>query len=471
MSNDRKKEGELLREKLMYKPKNGYVRLNGEDKLRIHEYCEGYKDFVNTGKTERACVKLAVDAARKRGFVEFKRGMKLKAGDRIYQVNRGKSAVFAVIGSARLDDGINIAAAHIDAPHIDIKQNPMYEENGQCLLKTHYYGGIKKYQWPAIPLALHGVVATKNGKTIELSIGEGPNDPVFTITDLLPHLGKEQMAKSLADSFPGESLNVLVGSEPYIEEKLGKDNVKLNILKLLNDRYGMTEEDFLSAELSIVPTFPARDVGLDKSLIGAFGHDDRVCAYPALTALFDCVNPEVTAVCALADKEEIGSEGVSGMKSKYFDTFVEDMCESLGTTLRECYEKSCCLSADVLAGMDPNFPDVLDKRNAAYINCGMSLCKYTGARGKSGASDAAAELVARMRRIFDESGVIWQMGALGKVDQGGGGTVAMFMAQRNIDTIDAGVPVLSMHSPFEVVSKLDVYMTYKAIYAFYNEKK
>lgn len=466
---EKKSATDLLREQLTYQKKNGYTKLNAEDKKRVFDFCEGYKDFLTRGKTERACVKIVIEAAEKQGFQEYRRGMEIKSGDRLYANNRGKGIVFAVIGTESLENGANISAAHIDAPCIHLKQNPLYEENELCMFKTHYYGGIKKYQWPAIPLELHGVIALKDGNTIEVNIGADSRDPLFTITDLLPHLGKDQMQKTMLEGVPGESLNVLIGSEPMEGEKEG-DLVKLNILRILNERYGMHESDFLSAELAVVPAFNARDIGFDRSLIGSYGQDDRVCAYPAVQALFDIVNPKHTAVCILADKEEIGSEGVSGMKSRHFDTFMEDLCEVSGARLRACYENSCCLSADVLAGYDPNFPDVLDKRNAALINHGVALCKYTGSRGKSGASDAAAEVVARMRRIFDESGVVWQMGNLGKVDQGGGGTVAMYMAERNIDTIDAGVPVLSMHAPFEVVSKLDVYMTYKAIYAFYNEK-
>ena len=365
-----------------------------------------------------------------------------------------------------MEEGARIAAAHIDAPCIHLKQNPMYEDSGLCLFKTHYYGGIKKYQWPSIPLELRGVVALKNGKTVRISIGNNPDDPIFTITDLLPHLGKDQMQKTMLEGVPGESLNILIGSKPVEGE--GEDLVKLNILSILNTQYGIVEEDFLSAELMAVPAFNARDLGFDRSLIGSYGHDDRVCAYPALRAILDNRTPEYTSVCILADKEEIGSEGVSGMKSAYFDTFMEDLCEAQGGRVRVCYENSICLSADVTVAFDPNFPEVLDKRNGALINSGITLCKYTGSRGKSGASDASAELVAHMRKIFDGADVLWQMGALGKVDQGGGGTVAMYMAERNISTIDAGVPVLSMHSPFEVVSKLDVYMAYKGTMAFFN---
>ncbi|MBR5478878.1 MAG: aminopeptidase [Clostridia bacterium] len=457
-------KNEELKEKLCYKRESGYKKQ--VDLKEINDFCESYKKFLNIAKTERDAVEFAIAYAEGRGFKEFKRGMTLKTGDKVYANNRNKAVIFAVIGNKGMEDGARIAAAHIDAPCIHLKQNPVYEDSGLCLFKTHYYGGIKKYQWPTIPLELRGVVALKNGKTVKISVGSNPDDPIFTITDLLPHLGKDQMQKSLSEGVPGESLNVLIGSRPLEGE--GDELVKLNILNILNEQYGIVEEDFLSAELMVVPAFDARDVGFDRSLIGAYGHDDRVCAYPALRAIAEGDTPEYTSICILADKEEIGSEGVSGMKSAHFDTFMEDLCEMQNARVRVCYENSTCMSADVAVGFDPNFPEVLDKRNGALINSGITLCKYTGSRGKSGASDAAAELVAHMRNVFDADGVIWQMGALGKVDQGGGGTVAMYMAERNISTIDAGVPVLSMHAPFEVVSKLDVYMAYKATKAFFK---
>ena len=336
-------------------------------------------------------------------------------------------------------------------------------------MKTHYYGGLRKYQWVTIPLELHGVVALKNGQVVRVSIGNGEGDPLFTIDDLLPHLGVEQSRKPLGEAIPAESLNILVGSRPLLDDE-GKDRVKLSVLELLNRKYGIVEEDFISAELSAVPAFNASDIGFDRSLIGAYGHDDRVCAYACFAALLQLGTPERTAVCMLADKEEIGSEGVTGMKSAAFDTFMEDLCESRNVPLRVCYERSFCLSADVTAAYDPNFADVYEKRNSALVNGGVGLCKYTGSRGKSGASDASAELVAYVRNVLDENGVIWQMAELGKVDAGGGGTVAMFMAERNIDTLDAGVPVLSMHSPFETVGKLDCYMTFKGMKAIYEAR-
>ncbi len=469
MSN-KKNELDILRERLCRKAKNGYSVIKEEQKAEMEPFCKEYKAFLNAGKTERECVLRAINEAEKAGFREHVFGQNVQPGDKIYFNNRGKSLILAIIGKKDMRFGANIAAAHIDAPRIDLKQNPLYQDGEFAMFKTHYYGGIKKYQWPAIPLELHGVVALKDGSTITVKIGDDPEDPILVITDLLPHLGKDQMSKTLSEGFPGENLNLLVGSEPVEGGDNESDLVKLNVLKILNEKYGIVEEDFLSAELSVVPAFPARDLGIDRSMIGAYAHDDRVCAYPALRALMSSDVPERTAVCVLADKEEIGSEGVSGMKSEFFDLFMEDLCECFGVPLRRCYEKSCCLSADVTVGFDPNFPEVVDPRNAAKLNYGVTLCKYTGSRGKSGASDASAELVARMRRIFDSAGIVWQMGALGKVDQGGGGTVAMYMAERNIDTIDAGVPVLSMHAPFEVVAKMDVYMTYRAVCAFFAEE-
>ncbi len=463
-----KSKAQALRENLCYKNENGYKNIDDSTKMAIYDFSEGYKRFLTEGKTERDCVEIAIDKAKQNGFVEYRRGMALRAGDKIYVNNRDKALILAVIGSENIEKGVHIAAAHIDAPCIHLKQNPVYEDGELCMFKTHYYGGIKKYQWPAIPLELRGVVALCDGTTVKIEIGSDENDPVFTITDLLPHLGKDQMSKTMLEGVPGESLNILIGSEPLDGE--GDNLIKLNILRILNEKYGIREIDFLSAELAAVPAFNARDLGFDRSLIGSYGHDDRVCAYPVLEAIFDCENPKYTAVCVLADKEEIGSEGVSGMKSAHFDTFMEDICEEMHARVRVALENSCCLSADVVSAFDPNFPEVLDKRNAGFVNHGVTLCKYTGSRGKSGASDASAELVARIRRIFEENSIVWQMGALGKVDQGGGGTVAMYMAERNIDTIDAGVPVLSMHAPFEVVSKLDVYMTYKAMSAFFDEK-
>ena len=455
------------REKLFYQQKNGYDLIDAEESRLAFAYCEGYKQYLNASRTEREAVREAIAIAEAEGFVPYVPGIALKAGDRVYHSNRGKALMLAVIGEKPLSEGCVIAGAHVDCPRLDLKQVPMYEDTEMAFFKTHYYGGIKKYQWVAIPLELHGVVALKNGDLIDVVIGRDPEDPQFVITDLLPHLAADQMKKTLAEGITGEGLNILIGSMPYDDE--GKDRVKLAILSLLYDDYGITEEDFLSAELVATPAFEARDIGLDRSLIGGYGHDDRVCAYAELRAILDLKTPSRTAVCILADKEEIGSEGVSGMKSRAFETFMEDLCASQGVALRRCFEKSFCISADVCNAFDPNFPEVSEKRNEAKVNYGMGICKYTGARGKSGTSDASAEIVAHLRRLFADNGVVWQLVELGKVDQGGGGTIAKFMAERNIDTIDAGVPVLSMHAPFEVVSKFDCWMTYKGVLAAYNE--
>lgn len=375
--------------------------------------------------------------------------------------------MLAVIGKKSLEEGCVIAGAHVDSPRIDLKQNPLYESDELAYFKTHYYGGIKKYQWVTIPLELHGVVALKNGETIDVSIGHDPSDPQFVITDLLPHLGKEQMRKTMEEGITGEGLNILIGSIPYADE--GSDRVKLAVMSILNDRYGIVEEDFLSAELTAVPAFEVREIGLDRSLIGGYGHDDRVCAYAELKAILDLDEaPEKTAVCILADKEETGSDGVSGMQSSAFECFMEELCAGQNVPLRRCFKNSFCLSADVTAAFDPNFPEVSEKRNDAKLNYGMGICKFTGARGKSGTSDASAEIVGYLRRIFADAGVVWQMSELGKVDQGGGGTIAKYMANRNIDTIDAGVPVMSMHAPFEVVAKFDCFMTYLGVLAAYK---
>jgi len=459
--------GERLRKDLAYERKNGYDRVEPEELEAMEAYCTGYRQFLDAGKTERECVDRAVALAEAAGFRAYQRGMELKPGDKIYQANRGKALMLAVIGREKLDQGVCIGAAHIDSPRLDLKQNPLYEADELGFFKTHYYGGIRKYQWVTIPLELHGVIVLKNGQSVRVSVGNGEGDPLFTIDDLLPHLASDQSKKPLHEAISGESLNILIGSRPLRDDE-GKDRVKISILELLNRKYGMSEEDFISAELCAVPAFPARDVGFDRSLIGAYGHDDRVCAYASLAALLQVTMPRRTAVCMLADKEEIGSEGVSGMQSAAFDAFMADLCAGQNVPLRACYEKSFCLSADVTAAYDPNFAEVYEKRNSAFVNYGMGMCKYTGSRGKSGASDASAEVVAYARRVLDEAGVIWQMAELGKVDQGGGGTVAAYMARRNIDTLDAGVPVLSMHSPFETVGKLDCYMTFKGMKAMYE---
>ena len=459
---------EDLRSKLFYEQKNGYDLIGTEERIAVEDYSREYMDYLNRSRTEREAVVNAIAIAESKGFVPYVPGMELKPGLKIYKNNRGKALMLAVIGKKSLAEGSVIAGAHVDAPRLDLKQITMYESDEMCFFKTHYYGGIKKYQWVTIPLELHGVVALKSGEVVDVVIGREPGDPKFVITDLLPHLAADQMKKTMAEGITGEGLNILIGSTPYADE--GKDRVKYAVMSILYDMYGITEEDFLYAELTAVPAYDVCEVGLDRSMIGGYAHDDRVCAFAELKAIFDVEEPEKTCVCILADKEEVGSDGVSGMQSAAFDCFMEDLCESQGVSLRRCYENSFCLSADVCNAYDPLYPEVSEKRSDSKINYGMGICKFTGARGKSGTSDASAEVVAYLRRIFAENGVVWQMAELGKVDQGGGGTIAKFMANRNIDTIDAGVPVLSMHAPFEVVAKFDCYMTYKGVLTAYSQK-
>ena len=457
---------EKLKEALFIDKKSGAAKISDSELKKADAFCEPYKKFLNKCKTEREAAAEAARLAQKAGFTEFDVEKKYEPGDRVMVNNRGKAIILAVIGKNGVKNGARIAAAHIDSPRLDLKPNPLYEQNDLALFKTHYYGGIKKYQWSAIPLSLHGRVVKKDGSYVDIVLGEDKDDPQFCVTDLLPHLGGEQGKKPLNEAIAGETLNILMGSRPLGDSE-DSDRVKLRVLDLLHEKYGICEDDLTSAELEVVPAFNATDIGLDGSLIGAYGHDDRVCSYAALKALLELETPTKTAVCMLADKEEIGSMGVTGMQSAFFDTFMEDLCESQGVALRVCYESAFCLSSDVTAAYDPNFAEVYEKRNDAQVNHGLGLCKYTGARGKGGSSDADAETVAYVRRVMDEAGVVWQIGEMGKIDAGGGGTVAQYMANRNITTIDAGVPVLSMHAPFETVGKLDCYMNYlgcKAVY-------
>ncbi len=457
---------------LFYDKKTGWDRMSEADEAAMHTYAEGYKAFLDEAKTERDAVRRLKAMAEEKGFVPFSRGMSVQPGEKYYKINRNKAIILFVIGKDGMKSGINLAAAHLDAPRIDIRTIPLYEDNGMALFKTHYYGGIKKYQWTTIPLELRGVVCrvTQDGvETVDVRIGDKPGDPLFVISDLLIHLATEQMGKTLQKGIAAEDMNILVGSKPSESDVETSDKIKLWVMEYLNREYGITEEDFLSAELSCVPAFHASDIGFDRSFVGAYGHDDRVCSYPAATALLDLEGtPEKTAMAILVDKEEIGSDGVTGMQSHFFDTLVADLCRADGTLYGECIERSTCLSADVCNAFDPNYPSVSEKRNDARANCGVALVKYTGSRGKSGSSDATAELMAKMRYAFNKNGVIWQTGQLGKVDQGGGGTVAMFMANRNIDTVDCGVPVLCMHAPFEVIAKLDLFAAYNAFKVFYN---
>lgn len=456
-----------LREKLLYKPKHGYDRLTETESQEMEAYAKAYRSFLDHGKTERLCVNYTVELAQEKGFVPYVPGMELKPGTKVYVNNRGKGIMLAVIGSKPLSEGANIGAAHTDAPRLDLKPSPLYEDSEMAYFKTHHYGGIRKYQWVTVPLCLYGIVMKADGTSVEVAIGDDENDPQFVINDLLPHLGRAQSQKPLGEAIPSESLNILVGSYPLKDDD-GAERVKLSVLNILHEKYGITEEDLISAELEAVPAAKARDLGFDRSLIGAYGHDDRVCAYAELAALLDLDVPEKTAVCIFADKEEIGSMGVSGMQSQCFDWFMEQMCMSQGTDLRTCFAHSFCLSADVCAAYDPNFADVYERNNSAFINYGMGLCKYTGSGGKGGASDASAEVVGYVRKLLNDNGVAWQMCEMGKTDAGGGGTVALYMANRNIDTLDAGVPVLSMHAPYETVSKYDCYMTYRGMKAVFG---
>ena len=454
-----------LKEKLFLNRKNGLSVASEETVNSAYAYADGYKKFLDNAKTEREAAKTAVLMAEKKGFVPFEIGKEYKAGDKVYFNNRGKTVAFAVIGKQTADNGINITAAHIDSPRLDLKPNPLYEDSELALFKTHYYGGLRKYQWTAVPLAIHGVFALKDGTVKEVSIGENEDEPKFVINDLLPHLSAEQNKRTLSDGIKGEELNVLVGSRPFKADE-GSELVKLNILNLLNQKYGISEDDFLSAELEMVPAHKACDIGFDGSLIGAYGQDDRVCAYPALTAILEVENPEKTALAILADKEEIGSTGNTGLESDFLRYVIGDIAKMQKVDATVALRNSKCLSADVNAGFDPTFPDVMDRRNASFLNYGVVVTKYTGARGKSGTSDASAEYVAYVRNMLDKAGIVWQTGELGKVDLGGGGTVAMFIANMGVDVIDLGVPVLSMHAPFETTSKFDVYMCYKAMYEF-----
>ncbi len=456
---------EQLKDRLYYKRKNGRLVSSDETLNKADEYCEGYKSFLNKAQTEREAVKAATQMAKANGFSEFCRGKAYKAGDKVYINNRGKTLALAVIGEQPVEQGVNITAAHIDSPRLDLKPNPLYEDTDLALFKTHYYGGIKKYQWTAVPLSLHGVFVLKDGTVKEVSIGENENEPKFVINDLLPHLASEQIKRPLNEGVKGEELNVLVGSHPFKDDK-GSELVKLNILKLLNEKYGVTEEDFLSAELEMVPAAKSTDIGFDRSLIGSYGQDDRVCAYPALTAVLEVEKPEKTALAILTDKEEIGSCGNTGLESDFLRFVIGDLAKMQNGDPTVALRNSKCLSADVNAGLDPTFQDVMEKKNASFLNYGVVVTKYTGARGKSGTSDASAEYVAQIRNMLDNAGIIWQTGELGKVDIGGGGTVAMFIANMGVDVVDLGVPVLSMHAPFETTAKFDVYMCYRAMYEF-----
>lgn len=465
MSEEKKSAGELLKKRLIMEPENSTAALPDEVLAKAYEYCEGYKRFLDCCKTEREAVSHTVELLEQRGFQPFEAGKSYRPGEKVYLNNRGKALLFAVMGRKPVSQGVHMLIAHVDSPRLDLKPRPLYEEAQLAYLKTHYYGGIKKYQWSAIPLALHGVVVKKDGTTVTVCIGEEPGDPVFCITDLLPHLAGEQMKRTLAEGLKAEELNILIGSRSFKDDKVS-EKVKLQVANLLFEKYGIIEEDFLSADLSLVPAFHARDLGLDRSMVGAYGQDDRVCAYTLLSAMLEAESPEYTAVGVFCDREETGSDGNTGLNSEYLRYFIADLAQSCGVPVRQVLSRSKCLSADVNCAHDPTFADRTDRRNTAYLNYGVVLTKYTGAGGKGGTSEASAEFMAELRRILDENEVTWQIGMLGKVDFGGGGTIAKYVAKLNVDVVDVGVPVLSMHAPFEVTAKTDVYMTYKAFAAF-----
>ena len=468
MSEKEKSAGQLLKEKLLRSPKNAGETLSDEEIKAAFDYCEPYKEFISRCKTEREFVDWCIPVLEKEGFVPFEPGKKYVAGDKVYINNRNKAFLFAKIGRRPLEEGMHIAAAHIDSPRLDLKQNPLYEEQELALLKTHYYGGIKKYQWTVIPLALHGVIVKKDGTSLTVTVGEDENEPVFCVTDLLPHLAKEQMERKLSEGVKGEELNILVGSMPFKDDEVS-EKVKLNIANILFEKYGIVEEDFESAELTLVPAGKARDVGFDRGLIGAYGHDDRVCAYGELTGIL-ASDPEYTAVACFADKEETGSDGPTGMNGKMLSYFAKDLGEPYGIPGHVIMAHSKCISADVNCAVDPTFSSVNEKENASYLNYGIVATKYTGSGGKYSTNDAPAEYVGEIRKIFNDANVVWQTGELGKVDVGGGGTVAKYISRLMVDTIDVGVPLLSMHAPMEIAAKIDIYMMHKASEAFYNAK-
>ena len=455
---------------LSYQNKNAFDVLSEAELKEAQEYCEGYKKFLDNGKTERETVTETIEMARAKGYKEYRLGDKINKGDKLYYNNRGKALFIIKAGKADLaENGIRILVAHVDSPRLDLKQVPLYESSDMAFLKTHYYGGIKKYQWLALPLALHGVISLKDGSTVNVCVGEDESDPVFYITDLLPHLSQEYNEKTVSSAFKGENLNVLIGGMPL--DGADSNAVKMNALKLLNDKYGITEEDFLSAEIEAVPALKAKDVGFDRAFVASYGHDDRVCAYPEITATFE-TDTDQTVLTILADKEEVGSEGNSGMQCILIKDIIDALAESYGVSSAVVRANSMCLSADVTAAYDPNYADAFEPRNASFdgnmslINYGVAMNKYTGARGKSGSNDASAEFIGHLRAVFEKDGVIWQTGEFGRVDLGGSGTVAKFLANYNIETVDLGVPVLSMHAPYELVSKADVYEAHKAFSAF-----
>lgn len=469
---DKKKKktaGQKLAEELLFKREQA-ADLAPDTIKKAKEFCEGYKAFLDEGKTERECAAKAISLLRKAGYAPYDRTHRYKQGDKFYLVNRDKSVTAATIGKMKVEKGVRLSIAHLDAPRLDLKPNPLYESENLSYFKTHYYGGIRKYQWVTIPLSMHGVVVKANGERVDIRIGEKAGEPVFTITDLLPHLSAEQNKRPLAEGIKGEELNILIGSLPF-NDKDSKDRVKLETMRLLNEKYGITERDFTRAELEFVPVFMASDVGFDAGLVGGYGQDDRVCCYTALMAEIATKDPECTTVCVLTDKEETGSDGNTGLAGEYLFQFLEELADAQGANFNKMLSRSLCFSADVNASYDPTFPEPFERRNASFTGEGVVISKYGGARGKAGTSDASAEFMGYVTNLLDAQGIAWQVGEMGKVDAGGGGTIAKFVANKNVDVVDIGVSVLSMHAPFEVTSKLDIYHTYLAFKAFCQDKK
>ena len=469
-------KGKKLQEALTHKWKNVWETLDNSEMEKVFAINEEYKNFLDKGKTERESAREIIRMASEKGYISIdeirNKRIKPTAGMKIYANNKNKAVALFVLGKEKLEKGMHIVGSHLDAPRIDLKQFPLYEDSELALLKTHYYGGIKKYQWVTLPLALHGVVIKEDGEKIDIVIGEDENDPVFFITDLLPHLAKDQMEKKMNEGIVGEGLNVLIGSIPYNDSEIS-EKVKLNVLKILNEKYGIKEEDFTTAEFEIVPAGKSKDVGIDRSMVGGYGQDDRVCAFTSLKAILDVEVPNKTAVALFVDKEEIGSVGNTSMESKFFENTVSELIDLAEENYSELLVKralanSWVLSADTLGAFDPNYPEVLDKRNSPFIGNGITIVKYTGVKGKSGSNDANSEYLSKIRKIFNDNNVVWQMGELGKVDQGGGGTIAYILANYGMEVVDCGIPLLSVHAPFEIASKADVYMTYRGYNAFYK---
>lgn len=463
-----KNETKLLKEKLFSTAKHGAKTISEDEMKKIEKFGDKYKDFLNASKTERESVVFAINKAKEAGFTEFDKSKKYKPGDKFYIVNRGHALALVVMGKQGTKQGVKLAISHVDAPRLDLKPNPVFETNELAMFKSHYYGGIKKYQWTTIPLSLHGRIVKKDGSYVDVNLGEDENEPCFCVTDLLPHLAREQMNKKMCEAIMGEDLNILIGSMPFKNDE-ESELVKLNILKLLNDKYGIVEDDLISSDLELVPAMKARDIGFDRSMIGGYAHDDRSCAYPCIEAILECTSPEKTTIVLLADKEETGSDGNTGMQSNFLKYLISDLAEMDNIKSRDVLSKSKCLSADVNAAYDPTFANSYEARNSSFINHGVVLTKYTGSGGKYGTSDASAEFTGEICKLFSDNNVVWQSSELGKVDIGGGGTIAKYVSNLNADVIDVGVPVLSMHSPFEVISKIDLYMTFKGIKAFFSD--